>query len=125
MRKLPPHVHTYAAQMDMTKTPAFRAVEELLKAQNTHMKLRREFEEAKLSEDIVAMKEVCIAQQAIPEILYRSTCCQHYVQFSQAFQIEENTAQHASESVMKQFNERIQKAEASSEVGVWHNNALV
>ena len=46
--------------MDMTKTPAFRAVEELLKAQDTHMKLRREFEEAKLSEDIVAMKEVCI-----------------------------------------------------------------
>ena len=44
--------------MDMTKTPAFRAVEELLKAQNTHMKLRREFEEAKLSEDITAMKEV-------------------------------------------------------------------
>ena len=73
MQKLPPHVRISAAQMDMTKTPAFRAVEELLKAQNTHMKLRREFEEAKLSEDIVAMKEVCIAQQAIPEILYRST----------------------------------------------------
>ena len=48
-----------------------------------------------------------------------------YTLFSQAFQIEENTAQHASESVMKQFNERMQKAEASSEVGVWHNNVLV
>ena len=80
MQKLPPHVCTSAAQMDMTKTPAFRAVEELLKAQNTHMKLRREFEEAKLSEDIVAMKEVCIIQ-AIPEMLYLSTCCQHHVQF--------------------------------------------
>lgn len=44
--------------MDMTKTPAFRAVEELVRAQNTHMKLRREFEEAKLSEDIAEMKEV-------------------------------------------------------------------
>lgn len=44
-----------------------------------------------------------------------------HVQFSQAFKIEENTAQHASEGVMKQFNERIRKAEASSEVhvGVW------
>ena len=79
MQKLPPHVRISAAQMDMTKTPAFRAVEELLKAQKTHMKLRREFEEAKLSEDIVAMKEVCIAQQAIPEILYLITCCQHHV----------------------------------------------
>ena len=120
MQKLPPHVRISAAQMDMTKTPAFRAVEELLKAQNTHMKLRREFEEAKLSEDIVAMKEVCIAQQAIYQKYFIGAhiCCQHYVQFPQAFQIEENTAQHASESVMKQFNERIQKAEASSEVGV-------
>lgn len=51
-------VYTHTAQMDMTKTPAFRAVEELVRAQNTHMKLRREFEEAKLSEDIAEMKEV-------------------------------------------------------------------
>ena len=44
--------------MDMRKTPAYRAVEELLKAQNTHMTLKRQFEEAKLTEDIAEMKLV-------------------------------------------------------------------
>ncbi len=50
--------HTYTAQMDMSKSPGYRAVEELLKAQSTHMKLRRQFEEERLRKDLTEMKEV-------------------------------------------------------------------
>lgn len=44
--------------MDMSKTPTARAVDELLKAQRTHIKLKRKFEEAKLKEDLAEMKQV-------------------------------------------------------------------
>ena len=46
------------AQMDMSKSAAFLAVEELIKAQETHMRLKRQFQEAKLEEDIKTRKEV-------------------------------------------------------------------
>lgn len=44
--------------MDMSKSAAFLAVEELIKAQETHMRLKRQFQEAKLEEDIKTRKEV-------------------------------------------------------------------
>ena len=46
------------AQMDMSKSAAFLAVEELVKAQKTHMRLKRQFQEAKLQEDIKNRREV-------------------------------------------------------------------
>ena len=46
------------AQMDMSKSAAFLAVEELIKAQDTHMRLKRQFQEAKMEEDIKTRKEV-------------------------------------------------------------------
>ena len=49
-----------SAQMDMSKSAGFRAVEELLKAQKTHMSLRKQFEEARLSEMTLAHREVII-----------------------------------------------------------------
>ena len=47
-----------AAQMDMSKSTGYRAVEELLKAQSTHTSLRRQFEEARVSEMTLAQREV-------------------------------------------------------------------
>lgn len=46
------------AQMDMSKSAAFLAVEELVKAQKTHMRLKRQFQEAKLEEDIKSRRQV-------------------------------------------------------------------
>ena len=44
--------------MDMSKSAAFRAVEELLRAQDTHMKFKRQFEESRHAEDVSEMKKV-------------------------------------------------------------------
>ena len=56
------HVHVLCiynvAQMDMTRSTGYRAVEELLKAQSTHMTLKRQFEEARVSEMTLAQREV-------------------------------------------------------------------
>ena len=49
------------AQMDMSKSAAFLAVEELVKAQQTHMRLKRQFQEAKLEEDIKNRRQVSFA----------------------------------------------------------------
>ena len=46
------------AQMDMTKSTGYRAVEELLKAQATHTTLRRQFEGARVNEITLAKREV-------------------------------------------------------------------
>ena len=46
------------AQLDMSKSPELLAVEELLKAQDTHMKLKRQFQEAQLKEAIAKRQEV-------------------------------------------------------------------
>ena len=46
------------AQMDMTKSAGYRAVEELLKAQTTHMSLRKQFEGARVNEMTQAHREV-------------------------------------------------------------------
>lgn len=46
------------AQMDMSKSTAFLAVEELVKAQETHMRLKRQFQEAQLDEDIKNRRQV-------------------------------------------------------------------
>ena len=77
--------------MDMTKTPAFRAVEELVRAQNTHMKLRREFEEAKLSEDIAEMKEVrhciCACMHTANSLLVRPELNQKLFKLSMRIEI--------------------------------------
>ena len=48
----------YVAQMDMTKSSGYRAVEELLKAQTTHMALRRQFEGARATEMTLVQREV-------------------------------------------------------------------
>lgn len=48
----------YTAQLDMSKSPELLAVEELLKAQDTHMKLKRQFQEAQLKEAIAKRQEV-------------------------------------------------------------------
>ena len=50
--------HMYPAQMDMSKSTGYRAVEELLKAQSTQAALRRQFEEARLSEITLVQREV-------------------------------------------------------------------
>lgn len=42
----------------MSKSAAFRAVEELLKAQKTHTKLKRQFEKSRHTEDVAEMKKV-------------------------------------------------------------------
>ena len=44
--------------MDMTKSTGYRAVEELLKAQATHMALKKQFEEARVTEMTLAQREV-------------------------------------------------------------------
>ena len=44
--------------MDMSRSAGYRAVEELLKAQSTHMSLRRQYEEARQSEMTLAQREV-------------------------------------------------------------------
>ena len=44
--------------MDMTKSAGYRAVEELLKAQTTHMTLRKQFEGARVNEMTLAQREV-------------------------------------------------------------------
>ena len=46
------------AQMDMSKSAGFLAVEELVKAQETHMRLKRQFQEAQLDEDIKSRRQV-------------------------------------------------------------------
>ena len=46
------------AQMDMSKSAGFLAVEELVKAQETHMRLKRQFQEAQLDEDIKNRRQV-------------------------------------------------------------------
>ncbi len=43
----------------MSKSKGYLAVEELVKAQDTHMKLKRQFQEEKLQENIMKMREVC------------------------------------------------------------------
>ena len=43
---------TILAQMDQTKSVAYQAVDELLKAQKTHTQLKRQFAVAKLKEDL-------------------------------------------------------------------------
>lgn len=45
------------AQMDETKSLAFRALEELLRAQKTQSRLRRQFVMAQLKETAVAKRE--------------------------------------------------------------------
>lgn len=47
-----------AAQLDMSKSPGFLAIEELLKAQDTHMKLKRQFQEEQIKEAIRKRREV-------------------------------------------------------------------
>ncbi len=51
-----PLFHT--AQLDMSKSPGFLAVEELLKAQDTHMKLKRQFQEEQVKEAIATRRQV-------------------------------------------------------------------
>ena len=40
------------AQIDMSKSAGFLAVEEMVKVQETHMRLKRQFQEAQMDEDI-------------------------------------------------------------------------
>lgn len=47
-----------SAQLDMSKSPGYLALEELLKAQDTHMKLKRQFQEEKIKEFIRKRREV-------------------------------------------------------------------
>eukprot|EP00731_Ephydatia_muelleri_P031655 Em0023g162a len=53
------------AQMDMTKSPGYLAAEELLRAQATHVKLSRQFQEARLKERLADMRADFSAQEAI------------------------------------------------------------
>ena len=53
------------AQMDMTKSPGYLAAEELLRAQATHVKLSRQFQEARLKEQLADMRADFSAQEAI------------------------------------------------------------
>lgn len=46
------------AQMDMSKSAGFLAVEELVRAQETHMRLKRQFQEAQMDEDIKNRRQV-------------------------------------------------------------------
>ena len=46
--------------MDMTKSTGYRAVEELLKAQATHMALKKQFEVARVTEMTLAQREVTV-----------------------------------------------------------------
>ena len=46
------------AQMDMSKSAGFLAVEQLVKAQETHMRLKRQFQEAQMEEDIKSRRQV-------------------------------------------------------------------
>eukprot|EP00731_Ephydatia_muelleri_P031647 Em0023g154a len=55
----------YKAQMDMTKSPGYLAAEELLRAQATHVKLSRQFQEARLKERLADMRADFSAQEAI------------------------------------------------------------
>ena len=49
---------TILAQMDQTKSVAYQAVDELLKAQKTHTQLKRQFAVAKLKEDLNKKRQV-------------------------------------------------------------------
>ena len=53
-----PVFYIFIAQLDMSKSPGYLAVEELLKAQDTHMKLKRQFEEEKMREFLKKRWEV-------------------------------------------------------------------
>ena len=55
------------AQMDMSKSAAFLAVEELVKAQQTHMRLKRQFQEAKMEEDIKNRRQVRVCLDGLLE----------------------------------------------------------
>ena len=46
------------AQMDQTKSVAYQAVDELLKAQRTHTQLKRQFAVAKLKEELNKKRQV-------------------------------------------------------------------
>ena len=48
----------FTAQLDMSRSPEFLAVEELLKAQDTHMKLKRQFQETQIKEALAKRQEV-------------------------------------------------------------------
>ena len=120
------------AQMDMSKSAAFRAVEELLKAQETHTKLKRQFEKSKHTEEVTEMKKVCeITIVCQPLFLYTYYCqptqstntspllLYKYIVFfaiQQVFQDGEQIAKTASDEVMRRFDERIRRAQATSKV---------
>eukprot|EP00731_Ephydatia_muelleri_P031656 Em0023g163a len=59
----------YRAQMDMTKSPGYLAAEELLRAQATHVKLSRQFQEARLKEQLADMRANFSAQEAIQRMV--------------------------------------------------------
>jgi hypothetical protein len=77
------------AQMDMSKSTGYRAVEELLKAQSTQAALRRQFEEARLSEMTLAQRE--------------------------AFAAEEVKKKEAADAIVRKLNGRIRRADNESE----------
>lgn len=53
----------YIAQMDESKSLAFRAMEELLKAQSTQSQLKRQFVMAELRESITVKREQTLKQE--------------------------------------------------------------
>ena len=54
--------------MDMTKSPGYLAAEELLKAQATHVKLSRQFQETKLKEQLEEMRREFTTKEAIQRL---------------------------------------------------------
>ncbi|CAI8051807.1 hypothetical protein GBAR_LOCUS28359, partial [Geodia barretti] len=77
------------AQMGMSKSTGYRAVEELLKAQSTQAALRRQFEEARLSEMTLVQRE--------------------------AFAAEEVKKKEAADAIVRKLNGRIRRADNESE----------
>ena len=62
------------AQMDMSKSAGFLAVEELVKAQETHMRLKRQFQEAQMDEDIKNRRQVSYMYIVQGEVQHVHTC---------------------------------------------------
>ena len=96
----------------MSKSPGFLAIEELLKAQDTHMKLKRQFQEERVKEAIAKRREVIKSAHSL--VLIGKNL--RPVFLPQAFKEEEFKAKKASEKAMKKFEEKLNKVKAESEV---------
>ncbi|XP_065891781.1 inversin-B-like isoform X2 [Dysidea avara] len=77
------------AQLDTKKTPAFLAIQELLKAEATHVKLTKQFEFARLEEHLEKMR------------------MEH--------KMKESKAKEESKELVDKYNSRLRKIQATSE----------